>query len=94
MCSISLYLGIVMRSPSLVFKTDKYFLRVNSMHNITIYLDITQNISKISALLFAIFLSTILVRIRGEFLENFDQVERPILLVITGEITTEFEYHR
>lgn len=68
-------------------------IRVNSIARDTTYFDIMQNISKISALLLAIFLSPILVGIRGEFLENFNEVKRPILFVIGGEITAKFEYY-
>lgn len=79
--------------------TDTIFLRLSflemdiSRKQYITYFDVMQNISKISALLLAIFLSPILVGIRGEFLENFDEVKRPVLLVVGGEITTEFEYH-
>lgn len=66
---------------------------LKSCLNSITYFDVTQNISKISALLLAIFLSPILVGIRGEFLENFNEFKRPVLLVVGGEVTTEFEYH-
>lgn len=52
-----------------------------------------QNISEISTLLLAIFLGSVLIGVRGEFLENVNKIQRPVLLVVAGEVAAELEYH-
>lgn len=60
----------------------------------SIYFDVTKDVSETGPLLFTILFGSEFVRIGGEIFKNVNQVQSPALFIIVIVIATQFENHR